>query len=997
MSRIIFILAFTLLFFNSLYGQYKVAGRLVNSTGRPIALATIVLSGHDLWSVSNDLGEFTINHIPEGKISLSTHCLGYAKKTIELDIKNNIQDLIIELEEDNLKLEEVVVTAQRKTGDLTTSYLINRAAIDHAQVLNITDISSLLPGGKTALKYHLAQENDDRFSLRSKASEKGNASFATAIEIDGIRLDNNAVMSTGIVKSGSSATETKGVSTRNISTTNIESVEIITGIPSVEYGDLSNGMVKINTRKGKTPYYIELSTKPNTKQLAISKGFLLGAQSGALNLSFERTKSNSDIASPHTTYTRNAFSVSYSNAFSQGNKKPLTLTAGISGNIGGYDAKADPDAFKEQYKKYKDNTIRANFKLNWLINQPWITHLELSGSVNYSDKLHQVNDNKNSVSSQAAIHGTEAGYFLSTRYEDNPEAPIVQGPSGYWYELQFTDNKPLSYALKLKASWVKKLNAITNRILVGAEYNSSTNKGKGVYYDQPRYTPTWRAYAYKDLPAMHNLALYAEEKLTIPVNPAGMFQLTAGLRSDLTFINESEYGAVNSLSPRFNAKYTFWENAPRAVSRLSLHAGWGKAVKLPSFEVLYPKPSYTDILSFTHNPGKGSDILYGYYIIPERAIYNPNLKWQQSRQTEIGLEATILGAKVTVSAYHNKTLNPYIRTNAYTPFTYKLTRTGALENNPIASDNRVFAIDRVTGIVTVSDQSGTQATQQLAYDERNTYQSNSQYTNGTPIHRKGVEWTIDLPPVKALRTSFRLDGNYYYYKGVEETLIASYPGIYTNMADGNPYQFIGYYTGANNTTSPSAANGSLSKEVNSNLTITTHIPKIRLIISMRLEASFYRYSRYLSESQGKPRGFVWDSELKDYFNSDTDIYGGNRQVAVYPQYYSTWENPHEKLPFIEQFTWAKDNDAFLFNELKKLVLISSYKTTFNSDKISAYFSANLNVTKEIGNFATLSFFANNFLNSLARIKSSKEDTEFSLYNSGYIPKFYYGLSLKFSL
>ena len=54
--------------------------------------------------------------------------------------------------------------------------------------------------------------------------------------------------------------ETKGAGLRNISSSNIESVEIITGIPSVEYGDLSNGIVKINTRKGKTPFIIELAT-----------------------------------------------------------------------------------------------------------------------------------------------------------------------------------------------------------------------------------------------------------------------------------------------------------------------------------------------------------------------------------------------------------------------------------------------------------------------------------------------------------------------------------------------------------------------------------------------------------------------------------------------------------------------------------------------------------------------------------------------------------------
>ena len=111
--------------------------------------------------------------------------------------------------------------------------------------------------------------------------------------------------------------ETKGVGLRNIGSSNIESVEIITGIPSVEYGDLSNGIVKINTRKGKTPFIIELVTQPKTKQIAISKGFLLGDRAGTINTSLERTKSTSDLASPHTAYDRNSLTLTYSNTLNR--------------------------------------------------------------------------------------------------------------------------------------------------------------------------------------------------------------------------------------------------------------------------------------------------------------------------------------------------------------------------------------------------------------------------------------------------------------------------------------------------------------------------------------------------------------------------------------------------------------------------------------------------------------------------------------------------------
>lgn len=1004
MSRFILTTIFALISIFPVFSQYyKITGKLVTPKGKPIELASVVVAERELWTITNESGEFVLRNVPQGKVTLIAHSLGYVKKTFELDVQYDISDLTLHLAEDNLALEEVVVTAQRKTGDMTTSYLIDRTTLDHAQTLNITDITSLLPGGKTPLKNNLASESDDRFNIRSSKSEKGNPSFGTAVEVDGVRLNGN-----------SSLDETNGASTRNISTINIESVEVITGIPSVEYGDLTNGIVKINTRKGKTPLTIELATKPNTKQYAAGKGFLLGTNAGVLNTSIERTESTSDLASPYTTYDRNTLSLNYSKAFNQDTRTPLNLTAGLTGNIGGYNQKSDPDNLKESYRKNRDNTIRGNLKLNWLLNQSWITNLELSGSFSYSDKLLEVNKFVESATSQPAMHSTEEGYYLSQSIKDNyPTAPIIQLPTGEWYQLSFAENKPINYSLKAKADWIRKFNNITNKVLFGVDFQSSGNKGRGLYYDDINKAATWREYQYKDLPYTNNLAIYAEDKLTIPTNSVSTLQLTAGLRSDITMIRESEYGTVNSLSPRFNAKYTFWKNQKdKIINSLSIHAGWGKAVKLPSFEVLYPSPTYGDMQSFSHSlDDKGIDAIYAYHTIPVKTIYNPDLKWQYSQQTELGLDANILGAEVSISAFWNKTFNPYIAVKSYSPYTFRFTNSIG-KDFIIPVDDRSFSIDHNTGIITVSDKSGHIADQQLAYQDRDSYKSSTMYTNGSPIKRSGIEWSIDFPQIKAIRTSFRLDGNYYYYKGVEENLISWMPSSSVTMGDGTPYRYVGYYTGTStNSTSSvlttsatgfsksaasaSVANGRLTKEVNTNFTIMTHIPKVRLIISMKLEASLYNYSQSLSEYEGGTRAFVLQDQ-NGYDTSNQNIYEGGR-VAIHPLYYSTWEEPDVKIPFTEKFNWAKDNDPQLYKHLAQLVIKTTNTTDFTPNKISAYFSTNLSVTKEIGDFASVSFYANNFFNTMARVKSSKEDTQTSLYNSSLIPKFYYGLSLRIKI
>ena len=208
-----------------------VAGRVTDDDShQPIEFATILMKENGFWAVTDEKGEFSIKNVPVGKATLTIQCLGYATRHLTLDILRDIPRLRITLRQENLRLDEVTVTAQRKHNEATTSYTIDRTALDQQQMLNVSDLATLLPGGKTV---NATLMSDTRMALRSGTQEQGNASFGTAIEVDGMRLDNNAA-----------AGETAGASTRTVSSSNIESVEIVTGIASVEYGDLSNGVVK---------------------------------------------------------------------------------------------------------------------------------------------------------------------------------------------------------------------------------------------------------------------------------------------------------------------------------------------------------------------------------------------------------------------------------------------------------------------------------------------------------------------------------------------------------------------------------------------------------------------------------------------------------------------------------------------------------------------------------------------------------------------------------
>ncbi len=974
--------------------QVTVGGKVTDEdTKAPIEFASILINESGRWAITDKDGSFTMKDVPKGWATLTIQCLGYAKRQITIDVKGNIPRLRITLKQESLKLDEVMVTAHRKKDEATTSYTIDRTALDNQQLVNLGDIGTLLPGGKTE---NPSLMSDARMALRSNSTqEKGNPSFGTAVEIDGMRLDNNAAIG-----------ETAGTSTRTISTSNIESVEIVTGIPSVEYGDLSNGVVKVNTRKGKSPYIVEGRINQHTRQIALNKGFDLGRRRGILNASFEHANSFSNAVSPYTAYQRNILSLNYMKTFSR-DATPLTLSIGLTGNIGGYNSEADPDEDKQDYSKIRDNKFYGNINLQWLANKPWLTNLSLKGSFSYSDSRSENYSSASSASTQPYIHSREEGYYMSASLNNKEEIinynGIILGPTGYWYVKGFNDSKPINWSLKLKGDWIRRFGKLLNNLMAGVDYTGSMNNGRGTYYDDMRYAPTWREYRYDELPAMNNLALYAEDKVIIPTTKKSTLELTAGLRDDITMISGSDYGTVSSLSPRFNSRYVFWRNQHRRwVSELIVHAGWGKSVKLPSFQVLYPTPTYSDLLAFASTSTSDNKSYYSYHTYPTKTLYNSDLRWQYTNQMDIGIDMKVKGTHVSLSFFHNKTRNPYLCTDQFNPMMYRYTPPSSLNGLAIKPENRRFSIDQQTGVVTVSDATGATTPQQLAYKERNTYAVNKRYINGSDVNRYGLEWIVDFAQIKPLRTSIRIDGNYYYYKGIDNVLFADIPGGVNITMTGNlPYAYVGYYRGTNvsgagMSANAEVANGSLSKKCNLNFTLTTHIPKIRMIVALRIESSLYSYSRQLSEFEDGTRGVVLNSN-SDFFGEPYDGTTENQYIAVYPEYYTTWENPTKLIPFAEKFAWAKDNDTKLYNDLSKLVVRSNYPYTMNGNRISSYYSANLSITKEIGNHVSVSFYANNFLNNMKTVHSSQTDLETSLFSSGYIPSYYYGLSLKLKL
>lgn len=155
--------------------SYSVSGTVKEkATGKAVDFATIALLNSEQWAVVDGKGNFEIKNVPAGDNKISVSCLGFVTVDKELNVNGNIEGLVFELEEDNLRLESAVVTAKDNTNSATTSRTIDKAALEHIQVTNVASVTGLLPGGSTS--------TGSLTSLQT-ISLRGGGSFNTSIAV----------------------------------------------------------------------------------------------------------------------------------------------------------------------------------------------------------------------------------------------------------------------------------------------------------------------------------------------------------------------------------------------------------------------------------------------------------------------------------------------------------------------------------------------------------------------------------------------------------------------------------------------------------------------------------------------------------------------------------------------------------------------------------------------------------------------------------------------
>ena len=187
-----------------------------------------------------------------------------------------------------------------------------------------------------------------------------------------------------------------------------------------------------------------------------------------------------------------------------------------------------------------------------------------------------------------------------------------------YFADQIIDSKELDYAASLKYEWNRRFKTVNSNLKAGVQWKATGNVGEGEYYKDPSLAPNgYRPRPYTAYPYMHNVSLYAEESLSLPVGNT-LLRLMAGVRWEHLFIKGTNYKNLNTLSPRFNARWQLNEH-------IAIRGGWGITEKLPSFYTLYPKQEYRDIqtFGFSYNNNESS---YIYYSQPYTLLHNENLR-----------------------------------------------------------------------------------------------------------------------------------------------------------------------------------------------------------------------------------------------------------------------------------------------------------------------------------------------------------------------------------
>lgn len=695
-------------------GKYAVRLTVTEKgTHEPVVMATCSLDPLGAVTVTDADGKASVGNVPAGVYRLKVSYVGYEEYVSNVKVGSDLA-LAVQLTPTSLALQEVVVTARQNASGTSTSSKIGRQAIDHLQAASLADIMQLIPGQVIQNTDLTAQQN---LQLRSLTNNVTSA-FGSSIVVDGVPMSNNGVLSAGQF----SPTAFTGTDLRQIGADDIDNVEVVRGIPSAEYGDLTSGLVVVHSKAGVTPWQVKGKINPELQNYSLGKGFRL-PRAGVFNFNFDYAKAWGDPRQKTRSYGRYNMSLGWGYDFTRHwhaeTKLRMLYARDWSGN--------DPDAVDDgSYWKNKNLSFGLTHNGRVSVGKPLMRTLSYTLGLTLS-QADSHNSSYVSVSSGLLpiITALKTGYYS------------VNWATQSYLATGITESRPGHFFAKATDAFFLKAGNTRQQFKVGMDYQYTWNSGRGFYNADDtrpyRANNNGRPRAFSDVPGIHQFAAYAEDNFTWHLNEVNVLRSQLGMR----FTTLQPFGdlATYALSPRLNLSFT-------VTKWLDLRGGIGLNSKTPGLDYLYPDKKYDDRVAANYMP---QDNPAGRLLVYHTQVYevekSKDLRNATTTKVELGIDVKLPGnRRLSILAYRDRTPNGFGADTEY--FTY--------QSNVYTTASGLIA---TPGGATVIDYDNPARSDLV-------FMTTGKIGNTNTTVNRGVEFDFDLGEIRPLRTSVYFSGAY---------------------------------------------------------------------------------------------------------------------------------------------------------------------------------------------------------------------------------------------
>ncbi len=576
--------------------KVEIRGQIVDVNNEPLADVNVIVADLNLGTFTNNKGEFSME-LPHKNFKITISLLGF--KTVEFDLRTqqDLSNIKITLNEDLLGLDEVVVVAKKTISrEGSSTYKIGSQAIKQVQAMNLSDVLSLLPGNKVEQSNLTTKK---QANIRSAVSSNSN-SFGTAVILDGAAISTDANMQArnSSTLDGGKSVVGGGVDLRSITLANVESVEVIAGVASPKYGNLSSGGILVKSKVGKSPYIVSTNVTSTNYQASVAKGYELN-EFGVLNTDLSYAYSSGSPTERKLFYQ----------SFNLGLRWKLPVFKGLKWNhftsfrVGHSDDgnRHEPEEVFKNDADVKSTSYQLTLSGDFSSSVLGKTNYNFSGNV----------VNQHSFYDTYVINGP----FPIIESLDSGTYNTTYSPSAF-NQTRDIEGRPININGRIDASQNASFRNLDFNFETGLQYSFDDNTGNGrvatgnIVHTQD--VAGSRSATFEKIPASKTFSAY-HQTIIKRTGEASKQQLNLGLRYDYMLER------YNLVSPRmsFSSKH----------NDFTAKVAWGVSYKAPAMIQLYPGKSYIDYINFQYyaeNPDERLAVVTTYVYQPTNEHLNPN-------------------------------------------------------------------------------------------------------------------------------------------------------------------------------------------------------------------------------------------------------------------------------------------------------------------------------------------------------------------------------------